>query len=57
MATVEFPCCHEVLKVFMVCPDLKLVMSTFQEMMPVFQGMDNYQHPLVMDLIVAFHSI
>ena len=41
----------------MICPDLKLMSGPFQEMMPLFKGMDDYQHVLVMDLIVTLHSV
>ena len=38
----------------MICPDLELVFSSFDEVVPLLQGLDDYEHLLVMDLIVAF---
>jgi hypothetical protein len=41
LTAVELLYCHEILQVLVVHPDFKLVMSTFQEMAPVFQSSDN----------------
>ena len=45
----------EVLKVFVVCPDLELTWGTFKEVPPLLQCSDNGQHLLVMDLIVLLN--
>ena len=42
----------EVLKVLVVCPNLKLAWGTFKVLLPLFQCMDDCQHLLVMDFIV-----
>jgi hypothetical protein len=55
LVVVELLCYHKVLQVLVVHPDFKLVISTFQEMAPVFQSSDDCQHLLVVDLIVTFH--
>jgi hypothetical protein len=40
-----------------VCSDFKLVVGTFQEMMPVLQSSDDCQHFLVVDLVIPLHRI
>ena len=42
----------EVLKVLVVCPNLKLAWGTFKVVPPLFQCVDDCQHFLVMDFIV-----
>jgi hypothetical protein len=54
---VEFLCRHEVLQVFVVCPDFDPVVGAFQEMVPVLQSSHDCQHFLVMDLIVPLHCV
>lgn len=54
---IELFCCHEILQVLVVHPNFKLVSSTFQEMVQVFQSSDDHQHLFVMDLIITLHSI
>ena len=44
--------CHEILQVFVICPDLALVFCAFDEVSPLLESSDNRQHLLVMDLIV-----
>ncbi|KAG6875329.1 hypothetical protein C0992_004300 [Termitomyces sp. T32_za158] len=41
----------------MVCPDFKLVPRAFQEVVPLLQGPDNGQYLLVVDLVIALHSV
>ena len=55
LVTIEFLHCHEVLEVLVVCPDLELVVGTFQEVVPILQCSDDCQHLLVMDLIVSLY--
>ena len=45
----------EVLKGFVVHPDLELMWGTFKEVPPLLQCLDNGQHLLVMDLIVPLN--
>ena len=45
----------EVLKVFVVCPDLKLMWGTFKEVPPLLKCSDNGQHLLVMNLIAPLN--
>ncbi|KAG6894011.1 hypothetical protein C0993_012509, partial [Termitomyces sp. T159_Od127] len=47
---VELLDCPEVLKVLVICPDLKLMPGTLQAVPPFFKGPDDSQHFLVMDL-------
>ena len=42
----------EVLKVLVVCPNLKLACGTFKVVLPLLQCTDDHQHLLVMDFIV-----
>src|SRR6266508_2293117 len=35
LSSIELFCCHEILKVFVVCPYLKLVFSAFNEVPPL----------------------
>ena len=39
---IEFLSCPEILKVLMVCPNLYLVVSSFQKMLPFLQNMYSY---------------
>jgi len=55
LAAIEFLCHHEVFEVLVVCPDLKLVVGTFQEVVPILQCSDDCQHLLVMDLVVSLY--
>jgi len=43
---------HEVLQVFVVCPDLTLMFRALDEVLPLLEGSDDCQHLLVVDLIV-----
>src|SRR4051812_30197367 len=52
---VEFFGSHKVLQIFMVCPDVKGVLSPFKVVSPLFQSPDDGQHLLVMDFIVPFY--
>ena len=52
LPSVQFLRCVEVLKVFVVCPDLKPTWGTFEEVLPLLQCLDNGQHLLVMDFVV-----
>jgi hypothetical protein len=40
-----------------VSPDLKLESCPFQEVSPFLQCTDNYEHLLVMDLVIPFNRI
>ena len=42
----------EVLKVLVVCPNLKLAWGTFKVVPPLFKRADDCQHFLVMDFVV-----
>jgi len=55
LATVEFLSHHEVLQVLVVHPDFYRVSSSFQKVPLFFQGADDSEHLLVMDLVVSFH--
>jgi len=44
--------CHEVLQVLVICPDLALVLRTFDEVLPLLESSDDCQHFLVIDLII-----
>ena len=55
LAAIEFLCHQEVLEVLVVHPDLKLVVGTFQEMVPILQCSDDRQHLFVVDLIVLLY--
>jgi len=55
LVMVEFLCCHKVFHVFVVHPDFKLVVGTFQKMAPILQSLDDHQHFLVMDLVVLLY--
>ncbi len=54
LSSIELFCCHEVLEVLVVCPQLELVFNAFNEVSPLLQGSNNGEHLLVVDLIVAF---
>ena len=41
LAPVELLGCPEVIQVRLVCPDLKIVPGTFQEVPPLLLGMDD----------------
>ena len=47
----------EILKVFVVCPNFKLVPCALKEMPPLSGGADNSKHLLVMGLIVPLYCI
>jgi len=47
---------HEVLQVLVICPDLALVFSTFNEVLPLLESSDDRQHLLVVDLIVPLNG-
>ena len=55
LPTVNLLGCHEVLYVFVVSPDFKLVLCTFQELPPLLHCTDDRQHLFVMDLVVPFY--
>ena len=55
LSTVELLGSHEVLEVFVIGPNLKLVLSPFYEVPPLFHGSDDRQHFLVMDLVVSLN--
>jgi hypothetical protein len=47
---------HEIFQVLVIGPNFDLVLSTFSEVSSFFQCLDDHQHFLIMDFIVAFHS-
>ena len=55
LPTVNLLGCHEVLYVFVVSPDFKLVLCTFQELPPLFHCTDDRQHLFVMYLVVSLY--
>ncbi|KAG5336701.1 hypothetical protein C0989_012070 [Termitomyces sp. Mn162] len=57
LSVLELLSCLEVFKVLVICPDLELVLCTFQEVPPLLKQPDDGQHFLVMDLIVLLHCI
>jgi len=44
---------HEVLQVLVIHPDFALMFCAFDKVLPLLEGSDNYQHLLVVDLIVS----
>jgi len=55
LTTVEFLSYHEVLKVLVVHSNFHWISCSFKKMSPLFQGPDDSQHFLVVDLIILFH--
>ena len=49
---VQFLRHMEVLKILVVCPNLKLAWGTFEVVLPLFQHADDCQHFLVVDFVV-----
>ncbi|KAG6876147.1 hypothetical protein C0993_005333 [Termitomyces sp. T159_Od127] len=57
LSAIELLGCSEVLKVLMICPNLKLMLGTLQEVPPFFKGLDDSQHIFVIDLIIMLYCI
>ena len=57
LTVVELLCHSKVLKVLVVHPNFKFVPCTFKEMLPLFKGVDNGEHFLIVDLVVLFYCI
>ena len=55
LSSIEFLGLHEVLEVFVIRPNLKGLTCALQEVSPLFQGPNDGQKLLVMDLIVTLH--
>jgi len=47
---------HEVLQVLVIRPDLALVFSAFDEVLPLLESSDDRQHLLVVDLVVLLNG-
>jgi hypothetical protein len=56
LSSVQLLGSAEVLKVLVICPDLELARSTFQEVSPVLQCTDDRQHLLIMDLVIPLNQ-
>ncbi|KAG6867966.1 hypothetical protein C0993_008953 [Termitomyces sp. T159_Od127] len=57
LLTVELLGCPEVLEVLVISPNLKLMLGTLQEVPPFFKELDDGQHLLVVDLVVALYCV
>ncbi|KAG5338852.1 hypothetical protein C0989_005822, partial [Termitomyces sp. Mn162] len=57
LSVVELLGHPEVFEVLVIGPDLKLMLHTFQEVLPLLEQLDDGQHLLVMDLVVPLHYI
>jgi len=51
LATVEFLSRHEVFQILVVCPDFYRILSSFQKVPLFFQGADDSEHLVMIDLI------
>src|SRR5271154_1110256 len=52
LPSVEFPSCHEVLEVFVICPDLYRLLGQDEPMSPLLKSSYNSKHLFVMDFVI-----
>ena len=55
LSLIEFLGCLEVFQVLVVSPHFDMMLHTFKEVPPLFEGMNDSQHLFVMDLVILLH--